>query len=150
MMVEEEEETLATLDSKLFDAVVLDQNDMFVKTLKDITRLHPGFKWTLCDDPFNMIFGFDAANCLKAVLDGETSGFLEFNGVNAAVPLYDSTEEEQLVPILHKAAKYGAFEITNLCFPGNEDQLNLRVDIDLDGLKGVQPLTLAVENVARY
>ncbi|CAI9091501.1 OLC1v1026553C1 [Oldenlandia corymbosa var. corymbosa] len=107
------------------------------------SEMKPGGVWS------NLIFTFDSVNCLKAVLNGETKRFLEFNGVNA-VPWVDSTED--LVPILHKAAGYGALEITKLCLPGNEDQLNLRVDIDLDpvGIKGALPLNLAVETLARF
>ncbi|CAI9105549.1 OLC1v1004489C1 [Oldenlandia corymbosa var. corymbosa] len=134
------------LESRLFDSIMYDKKDMLVMTLKVLKRVYKGFALRICYDPFSLIFTFDSVNCLKPVLNGETTRYLEFNGVNA-VPLVDSNE--RLVPILHKAAGYGAFEITKLCLPGNEEQLNLRVHIDQDlvGMKGVLPLNLALENL---
>ncbi|CAI9111784.1 OLC1v1012101C1 [Oldenlandia corymbosa var. corymbosa] len=115
-------------EEELYDALVYDRKDVFVCLLNDLTReefdiLNP-LDWILCND---------SVHCLEAVLNGETAGLFEID-VNSG-------------PILHSAARYGATKITEFCLPPNEVQVNLGIDVDDDGLKGLLPLNLALRRL---
>ncbi|CAI9100556.1 OLC1v1037682C1 [Oldenlandia corymbosa var. corymbosa] len=124
----------AYFDRELHDAIQYDRKNVFVKMLNQLTseevkRL----------DPLHSVFFFDSVNCLKAVLDGKTAGLFEITDVNA-VPF--TRYDEQLVPILHKAARSGSLKITKFFLPRLEAQVNLRIDVE--GMKGVLPLNLVL------
>ncbi|CAI9100553.1 OLC1v1037679C1 [Oldenlandia corymbosa var. corymbosa] len=129
------------LDDMIWDAVDGDKKELFLTVLNDLTH-EQVVRW----DPFNFIFECDSVNCVNAMLNGESAGKCEINNVNA-VPF--TRNNRQLVPILHKAARQGAYKITKLCLPGNEAQVNLRID-EADGMKGVLPLNLALHRILLF
>lgn len=125
-------------------AIEYDKKDFFLELMRD-----PEYKARVYTYTTDLLFRYDSVNCVKAVLNGETTGTLEFTA--DAVPLIWYNTQE--VPILHKAAYFQAPLITNLCLPGNESQVNLRIDVrDMKGvepMKGALPLNLVLQYI-RY
>ncbi|XP_074319258.1 uncharacterized protein LOC141656313 isoform X2 [Silene latifolia] len=121
---------------RLSDAMLLDDRYEFVKLVNGVKSFHSlGFDDDLPEIVRERMFVEDSANCVAAVLAGETDAVLTFR---------DLTDVGW--SFLHMAAKHGASKLTAL-FLENGFLADDRRDCDELKIKAALPLNVALENI---